>query len=126
MEHLGHRDLMGALDETGFLTRGTHSAGVSKPHDGPTGDLSHGQTGGRVSLVSPAGQTLVDRERSVPQEWTTDPARCRRAGVPAHRGFQTKPQLARIMLERLFQARVALAWVAADTVSGGNPDLRAW
>ncbi len=30
LEHLGRRDLIGALDETGFLTRGKHSAGVSK------------------------------------------------------------------------------------------------
>jgi len=79
-----------------------------------------------VSLVSPAGHPLVDRELSLPQEWTNDPARCQRAGIPEHRGFQTKPQLARIMLERLSQARGALAWVVADTVSGGNPDLRAW
>jgi len=126
LEHLGRRDLIAAIDETGFLTRGKHSAGVSKQHDGPTGDVRHCQTGVVVSLVSPAGHTLVDRELSLPQEWTNDPARCRRAGIPESRAFQTKPQLARIMLERLEQARVALAWVVADTVSGGNPDLRAW
>jgi SRSO17 transposase len=126
LQHLGCRDLIAALDETGFLKRGKHSAGVSKQHYGPTGDVRHCQTGVFVSLVTLRGHTLVDRELSLPQEWTDDPARCRRAGIPEHRGFQTKPQLAQIMLERLSQARVALAWVVADTVSGGNPDLRAW
>jgi SRSO17 transposase len=126
LEHLGRRDLIAAIDETGFLKRGKHSAGVSRQHYGPTGDVRNCQTGVFVSLVSPRGHTLVDRELYLPQEWTTDPARCRRVGIPEGRDFQTKPQLARIMLERLSQARVALAWVVADTVSGGNPDLRAW
>lgn len=126
LEHLGHRDLIAAIDETGFLKRGKHSVGVSKQHYGPTGDVRNCQTGVLVSLVSPAGHTLVDRELYLPQEWTNDPARCRRAGIPENRDFQTKPQLARIMLERLEQARVVLTWVVADTVYGGNPDLRAW
>jgi SRSO17 transposase len=126
LQHLGRRDLIAAIDETGFLKRGKHSAGVSKQHYGPTGDLRNCQTGVFLSLVSPLGHTLVDRELYLPQEWTDDPARCRRAGIPETRTFQTKPQLAMLLLQRLQRAGVELSWVVADTVYGGNPELRTW
>jgi hypothetical protein len=40
--------------------------------------------------------------------------------------FQTKPELARRMLARLWEAQIPIAWVVADTVYGGNLDLRTW
>jgi SRSO17 transposase len=40
--------------------------------------------------------------------------------------FQTKAELARRMLARLWQAQVPIAWVVADTVYGGNLELRTW
>jgi SRSO17 transposase len=126
LQHLGRRDLIAVIDETGFLKRGKHSAGVSKQHYGPTGDLRNCQTGVFLSLASPLGHTLVDRELYLPQEWTEDPARCRRAGIPETQTFQTKPQLAMLLLQRLKLAGIEVSWVVADTVYGGNPELRTW
>jgi hypothetical protein len=40
--------------------------------------------------------------------------------------FQTKPELAQKMIERIFQAQIPISWVVADTVYGGNLDLRRW
>jgi SRSO17 transposase len=40
--------------------------------------------------------------------------------------FQTKPELARGMVARLWEVQVPIAWVVADTVYGGNLDLRTW
>jgi SRSO17 transposase len=40
--------------------------------------------------------------------------------------FQTKPELAVQMLERIFQAQIPICWVVADTVYGGNLELRTW
>jgi SRSO17 transposase len=40
--------------------------------------------------------------------------------------FRTKPQLARVMLERALDAGVPAAWVTADEVYGGSPALRGW
>ena len=41
-------------------------------------------------------------------------------------GFQTKPELARCMLQRVWEAQLPIAWVVADTVYGGKLDLRTW
>jgi len=58
------------------------------------------------------------------RSWTEDPARCRAARVPEEIGFRTKPQLARVMLERALDAGVPASWMTADEVSGGDPALR--
>jgi SRSO17 transposase len=47
---------------------------------------------------------MIDRELYLPQGWTDDRARCRAARVPAQVGFRTKPELARVMLERALDA----------------------
>ncbi|HEU5377275.1 MAG TPA: IS701 family transposase [Ktedonobacteraceae bacterium] len=126
LEHLGYQKLVAALDETSFPKQGKHSAGVSRQYCGAKGDVWNCQVGVFLSLVSPAGHTLIDRELYLPREWTDDPARCRRAGIPKTVSFRTKPELAILMLERLEQAHVCLDWVTGDTVYGGNPGLRTW
>jgi SRSO17 transposase len=46
--------------------------------------------------------------------------------VPEQVGFRTKPQLARVLLERALDAGVPASWVTADEVYGGDPALRGW
>jgi hypothetical protein len=48
------------------------------------------------------------------------------AGVPDQRTFATKPELARMMLQRALEAGVPAGWVTADEVYGGSPALRGW
>ena len=60
------------------------------------------------------------------KDWTNDRERCERAGVPEEQPFATKPQLARQMLKRAFDARVPAAWVTGDSVYGDDRRLRLW
>lgn len=126
LRSLGLDHLIGVVDESHFPKRGKHSAGVARQYCGLTGDVRNGQVGVFLSLVGAPGHTLIDRELYLPREWTDDPARCRQAHIPPTRTFLTKPQLARLMLERLRQAGVRLEWVTADSVYGENAQLRAW
>lgn len=79
-----------------------------------------------LTSASPQGHVLLDRERSLPQAWTNDEARCGRAGIPPERTCATKPQRARQMLERAFDVAVPAAWVAGESVYGENRPLRGW
>jgi SRSO17 transposase len=128
-EHLADPAAILVIDETGFLKKGTKSAGVQRQYSGTAGKLDNCQVGVFLtysSLVPAQTQVLVDRELYLPQEWITDLARRREAGIPDLVAFATKPELARRMLERACAAGLPAAWVTGDTVYGGSTPLRAW
>ena len=126
IDYLADVDAVGVIDESGFLKKGTHSAGVARQYSGTAGRVENCQIGVFLAYASCRGHTLLDRELYVPQEWINDRERCRRAGIPDGRAFATKPALARQMLERAFEAGVVLAWVTGDSVYGDTRTLRAW
>jgi len=59
-------------------------------------------------------------------QWITNRERRREAGIPDTASFQTKCELARVMIERISKAQIPLSWIVADTVYGNNLDLRTW
>jgi SRSO17 transposase len=125
-DYLADPDAIGVLDETGFLKKGCHSAGVARQYSGTAGRVENCQIGVFLAYASRYGHTLLDRELYLPAVWIDDPTRCRRAGIPEQRAFLTKPALARQMLERNFAAGVQLAWVSGDSVYGEDRGLRDW
>lgn len=60
----------------------------------------------------------------MPKSWTADAERRAGAGIPEEVSFATKPQLARTMLERAFEAGVPASWVSGDSIYGGDRRLR--
>lgn len=126
LERLGDPQAVLVIDETSFPKRGKKSAGVKKQYCGTTGKVDNCQVGVFLSYVSEKGHTLVDRELYLPKDWIDDPERRQQAGIPEEIGFQTKCELARQMIERMFQAGIPFAWVVADSVYGSNLDLRTW
>lgn len=128
-EHLADPAAILVIDETGFLKKGTKSAGVKRQYSGTAGKRENCQVGVFVtysSLVPAQTQALVDRELYLPQEWASDFARRHEAGVPEDVTFATKPELARRMLQRLRAAGLPAAWGTGDTVYGGSGPLRTW
>ena len=123
MEHLGDADGVLVVDETGFLKRGNKSVGVQRQYSGTAGRIENSQVGVFLAYASAKGGTLLDRELYLPQVWSEDLSRRREAGVPADVGFQTKPQLARRMLERALESGVPFGWVAGDEVYGSDRNL---
>src|SRR5713101_8281627 len=126
LEHLGNTSAIVVIDETSFPKQGKKSAGVGVQYCGTTGQVENCQVGVFLSYVTARGHTLIDRELNLPLDWTEDRERCQAAGIPDSVRFQTKPELARCMLARLWNAQIPIAWVVADTVYGSNLDLRTW
>jgi SRSO17 transposase len=124
VEHLGDPGGVLVVDETGFLKKGRTSVGVQRQYPGTAGKVDNCQLGVFLAYASGKGRAFLDRELYLPRSWTDDPARCRAARVPSEVGFRTKPQLARVMLERALDAGVPASWVTADEVYGGDPALR--
>jgi DDE superfamily endonuclease len=117
------------VDETGFLKKGTKSAGVQRQYSGTAGRIENCQVGDFLAYASGKGRALVDRELYLPIEWASDPARRAEARVPEQVGFQTKPQLAQAMLERAVEATSAQSWArsppAASDAAGCSWPARA-
>lgn len=125
-DYLADPDAVGVIDETGFLKKGRHSAGVARQYSGTAGRVENCQIGVFLAYASAQGHTLLDRELYLPKAWTDDRERCRRTGIPDEHAFATKPSLARQMLARAFDAGVLLAWVTGDSVYGDDRALRGW
>jgi SRSO17 transposase len=123
-DYLAESDAVGVIDETGFLKKGRHSAGVARQYSGTAGRIENCQIGVFLSYASAQGHTLIDRELYLPKEWIADRERCQRAGIPDERAFATKPELARQMVQRAFDTRVMLAWLTGDSVYGDDRALR--
>ena len=124
IRHLGDAGGVLVVDETGFVKKGTRSAGVQRQYSGTAGRVENCQLGVFLAYVSPKGRALVDRELYLPKSWTDDRDRCREAGVPDDVQFATKPELARLMLGRALDAGVPAAWVTADEAYGKDAKFR--
>ena len=124
--HLGDPRAVGIIDETAFLKKGAHSAGVARQYSGTAGRVENCQVGVFLAYAGARGYTLLDAELYLPKGWTREPARLQGVGLAPDTPFATKPQLAQRLLARAQAAGVALAWVVGDTVYGHSGKLRAW
>lgn len=114
------------VDETGFLKKGTKSAGVARQYSGTAGRIENSQIGVFLGYASQHGRALVDRELYLPKEWTTDRQRCRDAGIGDEVAFATKQVLAQKMIQRALEANVPFGWVTADELYGQDTKFRLW
>jgi len=126
VERLGDPGAVLVVDETGFLKKGTKSAGVQRQYSGTAGRVENCQIGVFLAYAAPAGTAFLDRALYLPQAWAGDAARRAEAGVPETVAFRTKPQLAQAMLERALDAGVPFGWVTGDAVYGGDRRVRVW
>ena len=124
VEHLGDRHAVLVVDETGFVKKGTKSAGVQRQYSGTAGRIENCQIGVFLGYAGRHGPALIDRALYLPERWAADRARRSEAGVPEDTAFATKPKLARAMLARAFAAGVPCAWVTGDSVYGSDYGLR--
>jgi SRSO17 transposase len=126
VEQLGDADSgVVVVDETGFVKKGTKSAGVARQYSGTAGRRENQQIGVFLLYASDRGAAFIDRALYLPDEWMGDAPRRAEAHIPAGVGFATKGELARELLARAFAAGVPAQWVVGDTVYGAD-ELRRW
>ena len=126
VEQLGEPDGVLIADDTGFLKKGTRSAGVQRQYSGTAGRTENCQVGVFLAYASRFGHAMIDRELYVPRSWAEDPERCRAAGIPEEAEFTTKPRQAQAMIARAVAAGVPFAWFTADEAYGQAKWLQAW
>jgi len=114
------------LDDTGHPKKGTHSVGVARQYCGRLGKTDSCQVAVSLSWANAAGSLPLAYQLYLPKEWTEDPKRCERAGVPPRITFRTKGEIARAQIEAALTADVARGVVLADAAYGDEADFRDW
>lgn len=121
---LGDPDGVLVVDETGFLKKGTASAGVARQYSGTAGRVENCQIGVFAAYASRFGHALVDRRLYLPKVWAEDAARRAKTYIPEDVAFATKPAMAREMIARLLDEGIPCRFVLADAVYGSDHQFR--
>ena len=90
---VGGSDAVLVIDDTAIPKKGTHSVGVAAQYASALGKTANCQT--LVSLTLARGEVpvMLALRLFLPESWTSDRARLKRAGVPAeYRTARTKPE----------------------------------
>ena len=67
VEHLGDPDAVLVADDTGFLKKGTKSAGVQRQYSGTAGRIENCQIGVFLAYAGAKGHALIDRALYLPE-----------------------------------------------------------
>lgn len=121
---LGEDDEVLIIDDTGFIEKGTTSAGVQRQYSGAAGRTENCQIGVFAAYATARGRPLVDRELDIPKSWAEGRERCRAAKLPDDREFATKGEPARHMVLRALGSPLPVTWVTADSAYG--QESRCW
>lgn len=112
------------LDDTGFPKDGKRSPGVKRQYSGTLGKIGNCQIGVSLHAVSERATLPLGWALYLPEDWCEDPERRRKAKIPDHVVFQTKPQLGQALIDRAGTFAVDRAPVLGDAAYGENTKLR--
>jgi SRSO17 transposase len=110
------------IDESGFAKQGKRSVGVSRQWLGRLGKVDNGQVAVFGALSNRQYVAPIDVRLYLPQEWTKDPQRCERAGIPRdEQRFRKKTELALDIVRHAREMSLRYGWVGADAGYGKGP-----
>ncbi len=114
------------VDDTGYRKKGKHSVGVANQYCGVLGKNDNCQVAVSVSWANEAASLPVGYRIYLPESWTRDSDRLKRAGVPEGTEFATKPEIAIRLVEDLMREADAPrgAPVVADAGYGNSSAFR--
>jgi len=126
VELLSQDEVSGALilDESGIPKQGIESVGVARQYCGALGKVDNCQVGVFLAYSTPTEAILVDRRLYLPAEWTNDPKRCEKAGIPGvARQLRTKAELGLEMILKARKRGIPFELVGMDAHYGEQPWL---
>jgi SRSO17 transposase len=112
------------VDDTGIPKDGEHSPGVKRQWSGTLGKIDNCQVTVSVHAVGQRGTLPLGFRLYLPEEWCRDELRRVRAKIPAAVDFETKPALARGLIEQAANWQIPLAPILADQAYGEDTDFR--
>ena len=113
------------IDDTAVPKKGKHSVGVASQYASALGKNANCQTLVSVTLARDEVPVMVALRLFLPESWTSDLARLKRAGVPLeYQTALTKPEIALAEIDRVTAAGVRFGCVLADAGYGLSAPFR--
>src|SRR6476660_3730108 len=122
---VGGKDAVLVIDDTSLPKKGERSVGVAAQYASALGKTANCQT--LVSLTLARGEVpvMVALRLFLPDSWTSDVSRLKRARVPVeHRTPRSKPEIALAEIDRAMAANVRFGCVLADAGYGLSAPFR--
>src|ERR1700761_3733749 len=113
------------IDDTAFPKQGKHSVGVHHQYCGQLGKQANCQVAVSLSIANHTASLPVAYRLYLPEAWTKDRARRKKAGVPKQIKFKTKPQIALEQIRWACESALPRSVALMDAAYGRDARLRA-
>src|SRR5881394_591536 len=113
------------IDDTSFPKQGRHSVGVHHQYCGQLGKQANCQVAVSLSIANHTASLPVTYRLYLPEDWTKDRARRKKAGVPSKLGFKAKPEIALEQIQWACEAGLPRGVGLMDVAYGNDSRLRA-
>jgi SRSO17 transposase len=113
------------IDDTSFPKQGKHSVGVHHQYCGQLGKQANCQVAVSLSIANHAASLPVAYRLYLPEAWTKDRARRKKAGVPKEIKFKTKLQIALDQIRWACESGLPRGVALMDAAYGRDSQLRA-
>ena len=120
-----HTEALGVLDASGHPKQGTKTPGVQRQWCGQTGKIDNCVVGQHLLYTNNDPKTpfscVLASDLFVPQDWATDPDRCREAGIPEDVQHRPKWQIGLEQVRQANREGVTFSFLVADEDYGKVP-----
>jgi SRSO17 transposase len=121
-EHAGPRTI-GIIDETSDAKKGVKTPGVQRQYCGAEGKQDNCIVTVHLGLAVDDFHCLVDGELFLPEAWSNDRERCRKAGIPDTMAYRPKTDIALELYDRARANGVTFAYLTFDEWYGSKPEF---
>src|SRR5260370_25130964 len=123
---VGGSDAVLVIDDSGMPKKGKHAVGVAAQYASALGKTANCQTLVALTLARGEVPVMLALRLFLPESWTNDGVRLKRAGVPVeYRMARTKPEVALAEIDRVIAAGgVRFGCVLADAGYGLSAPFR--
>ncbi|MCJ7587777.1 MAG: IS701 family transposase [Candidatus Aminicenantes bacterium] len=120
----GDENAIGLIDETSFPKKGKKTTAVKRQYCGAKGKMENCVVSVHLGYAANDFQTLIGGDLYLPEEWLSDPDRCREAGVPEGVVYRSKWRIALDLLQGAKENGVHFKYVTADETYGRPQGFR--
>lgn len=121
-EHADEESI-GVIDETGWVKKGEQTPGVQRQWCGSVGKQENSIVTVHLGYAVGDFHCLLDGDLFLPESWSHDRERCRRAGIPDEVVYRPKSEIALELYDRAIAHGMRFGWLTFDEWYGGKPQF---